>query len=178
MPHVLGSGTYWLRMRDVFQSSLAIQEMYQWSAIFVSRQAGNLWSWSTSCCILCCDCSNLHWKQSPGEHRKPKILFLVTRWFVDGLLIICKSLAHAVWLCMVFWSCRLTLALYRISCFKTIAHRHWFCCMVWHVLVWFVTNFPAVRSSYSSKQCKLLITTCGKNSICDCCNLLQVARTT
>ena len=52
---------------------------------------------------------------------------------------------------------------------------------VCHVLQWFdviCECFPAVRSSYSSKQCKLLITTCGKNSICDCCNLLQVARTT
>ena len=49
---------------------------------------------------------------------------------------------------------------------------------VWHNLMWFVTNFPAVRSSYSSKQCKLLITTCGKNSICDCSNLLQEVGTT
>ena len=45
---------------------------------------------------------------------------------------------------------------------------------VWHNLMWFVTNFPAVRSSYSSRQCKLLITTCGKNSISDCSNLFHV----
>ena len=60
----------------------------------------------------------------------------------------------------------------------TITSHSGFC---WHVLQWYdviCECFPAVRSSYSSKQCKLLITTCGKNSICDCCNLLQVARTT
>ena len=49
---------------------------------------------------------------------------------------------------------------------------------VCHVLMWFVTNFPAVRSSYSSKQCKLLIITCGKNSISDCNNSFHVIEAT